>query len=72
MSDRPEKTDIEKLRMTVAQLESRIDQLESELAYLNKMLIQVGFEQGINDLKGAIGEVLEDEQEKPPEDKDET
>lgn len=44
-----------------AQLESRIDQLETELADLQKMLIQVGFEEGIPTLKASIKELLQEQ-----------
>ena len=44
-----------------AQLESKIDQLETELSLLQKMLIQVGFEEGIETLKSSICELLDDQ-----------
>lgn len=44
----------------LAVLESKIDQLETELTYLNKLLIQVGFDEGITTLKSAAAELLEE------------
>jgi len=43
---------------TIAILESRIDHLETELSYLNKMLIKCGFSEGIATLKMTIDEML--------------
>ena len=34
----------------VAQLESKVDMLEIELTYLNQVLVQVGFTEGITTL----------------------
>ena len=36
---------------TIAMLESRIDYLETEFSYLNEILIQCGFPEGITTLK---------------------
>ena len=44
----------------VAVLESRIDHLETELSYLNKILIECGFSEGIETLKYTVHEMLED------------
>ena len=46
----------------IAHLESKIDQLESELQYINKLLVNVGFEEGITSLKDACVELIEEEQ----------
>lgn len=54
---------------TIAKLVSKIDQLETELVYLNKILIQVGFEQGIRTLKQSVEELIEDEALQPVKEK---
>ena len=42
----------------VASLESTVDMLESELAYLNTMLTRCGFPDGIKTLKETVEELL--------------
>ena len=42
----------------IAVLESKVDMLESELTYLNELLIKCGFPQGINTLKATVEEIL--------------
>lgn len=42
----------------IAALESQIDHLETELSYLNKILIQCGFCEGIATLKMTVQEML--------------
>jgi hypothetical protein len=42
----------------VAALESKVDMLETELAYLDQILIQCGFAEGIKTLKMAVEEIL--------------
>ncbi|NGX30768.1 MAG: hypothetical protein K940chlam8_00117 [Chlamydiae bacterium] len=60
--------DLQKLKTHIATLESKIDQLESELAYLNQLLLKFGFPEGIDSLKLAIEELLDDEDfPTPPE-----
>lgn len=44
----------------VAVLESRIDYLETELSYLNKILIECGFPKGIETLKLTAEELIEE------------
>lgn len=44
----------------IAQLESQIDHLETEYSYLNQLLVQVGFENGIQSLKDAAEEILQE------------
>ncbi|MCY3974669.1 MAG: hypothetical protein OXF02_03900 [Simkaniaceae bacterium] len=51
--------DMDKLPDKVAALESLCDQLRSELSYLDELLIEVGFEEGIRTLKSAALELLE-------------
>ena len=46
----------------IAVLESRVDHLETELSYLNKILIQCGFPEGIATLKESVMEMLEEKQ----------
>lgn len=46
------------LNKKIANLESKVDFLEAELSYLNKILIDCGFPQGIHSLKSTIEEVL--------------
>ena len=42
----------------IAHLESKLDMTESELVYVNKLLLDVGFPDGIEGLKHALEEVL--------------
>lgn len=42
----------------IAALESKIDHLETELSYLNTLLIEVGFPEGIATLKLSAQELL--------------
>lgn len=39
-------------------LQSKLGQLENELSYLNKILIDCGFEQGIATLKATAEEMI--------------
>lgn len=50
----------EELTHSVAKLESRIDFLEAELTYLNGLLVDVGFPEGITTLKATAEELLAD------------
>lgn len=45
----------------VAVLESRIDHLETELSYLNKILVECGFPEGVETLKFTVEEVLRED-----------
>jgi hypothetical protein len=45
----------------IAILESKIDMLETELTYLNEMLVRVGFPEGIETLKMTVEEVLQED-----------
>lgn len=49
------------LKARVASLESKIDMLESELTYLNDMLMKCGFSDGIKTLKETVLELLAEE-----------
>lgn len=44
----------------IAALESKVDMLETELTYLNEMLLLSGFPQGIETLKKTVSELLKD------------
>lgn len=46
----------------IASLESRVDHLETELSYLNNILIQCGFPEGITTLKATVMEMLQEKQ----------
>lgn len=50
----------------IARLESKVDMLESELAYLNSILMECGFPEGIQTLKMTVEELLI---ENPPQKK---
>jgi len=47
--------------MHKAQLESKIDYLETELSYLNNLLTKAGFANGIETLKKTIESMLIEE-----------
>jgi hypothetical protein len=49
------------LKARVASLESKVDMLESELMYLNDMLVRCGFPEGITTLKETVQELLAEE-----------
>ncbi|NGX38264.1 MAG: hypothetical protein K1000chlam2_01436 [Chlamydiae bacterium] len=56
------------LQRRVAWLESRLDQVESELNHLNKLLLDCGFPEGVRTLQETIEELLEEAKHMPPED----
>lgn len=47
-----------KLRSKVASLETQVDHLESELVYINQLLVDFGFPDGVQSLKSSLEEVL--------------
>ena len=49
----------EELLKKIAKLESICDQLQSEMNYLDQLLIEVGFEEGIKTLKSAARELID-------------
>jgi hypothetical protein len=49
---------LHQLKARVASLESKIDMLESELMYLNDMLMRCGFPEGVATLKETVQELL--------------
>ena len=52
------------LRKRVSELESLNDQLQSEIRYLDDLLKEVGFEEGLKTLKEAAQEMID--QDKNP------
>ena len=50
---------VKELQAKIAQLESRVDFLESEFTHLNDMLIRFGFDEGIKTLANALHEAIE-------------
>lgn len=51
------------LKRRVSELESINDQLTAELRYLDRLLKEVGFEEGLSTLKFAALELLEEDKE---------
>ena len=49
------------LRTRMAVLESQVDILETELTYLNGLLVEVGFPEGIETMKAVAEEFLAEE-----------
>lgn len=57
------KTTQNELLSKIASLESHVDMLESELIYLNEILMRCGFPKGIATLKDTVEELLAEEAE---------
>lgn len=55
--------DTEILKRRISELESINDQLTAELRYLDRLLKEVGFEEGLSTLKFAALELLEEDKE---------
>jgi hypothetical protein len=55
--------DTREMQTKIAVLESKVDQLESELAFLNEKLIECGFPEGIATLKMTIEEMIAEDAE---------
>jgi len=53
----------ESLKRRISELESINDQLTAELRYLDRLLKEVGFEEGLSTLKFAALELLEEDKE---------
>jgi hypothetical protein len=53
----------EKMLKKISELETINDQLLTELNYLDQLLKQIGFEQGLITLKAAAQELIEEEKE---------
>jgi hypothetical protein len=58
-----ESSDVEQMKRRISELESINDQLSAELRYLDDLLKEVGFEEGLITLKFAAIELLEEEEE---------
>lgn len=56
-----EKTKEEQLKRRVSELESVNDQLSAELRYLDELLREVGFDEGLTTLKFAALELIEED-----------
>jgi len=54
----------EQMLKRISELETINDQLLTELNYLDQLLKQVGFEQGLTTLKAAAQELIEEERQK--------
>jgi hypothetical protein len=54
----------EKMLKRISELETINDQLLTELNYLDQLLKQIGFEQGLITLKAAAHELIEEENQK--------
>ena len=52
------------INSNISRLETKIDMLETELYYINRILIDFGFPKGIATLKETIEEVLQENAEK--------
>ena len=46
------------IKKTLAGYQSRIDHLETELSYLNQLLVQCGFDEGVKTLKETAEELV--------------
>ena len=53
----------EDLLKRISELESLNDQLLSEIRYLDQLLKEIGFEEGLKTLKGAAEELLDQDRE---------
>jgi hypothetical protein len=53
------------LKRRISELESINDQLAAELRYLDELLKEIGFEDGLITLKAAALELLEQDQSEP-------
>ncbi len=56
----------QELKRRVAFLESRLDQFESELSYVNQLLLACGFPEGVASLKYTIEDLLSEEVSEGP------
>jgi uncharacterized coiled-coil protein SlyX len=53
--------DNKNLNSRIAFLETKVDMLESELQYLNEILTQCGFPEGIATLKATVEDLLQED-----------
>lgn len=58
-----EDSEMTQLKKQISELESLNDQLTAELRYLDELLKEVGFEEGLTTLKFAALELLEQDRE---------
>lgn len=58
----------DKILKRISELETINDQLVAELHYLDQLLKQIGFEQGLLTLKSAVQELIEEERQQQKED----
>ncbi len=52
------------LERKISELESINDQLQTEIRYLDQILREVGFEEGLTTLKNAAQELIEEDRQK--------
>ncbi len=57
----------QELQAKVSVLESHVDHLETELTYINDLLLRCGFPHGIQTLKITIEQMLEDGDDNMPD-----
>jgi hypothetical protein len=53
--------DKQQLLKRISELESLNDQLQAEIRYLDHLLKQIGFEEGLKSLKAAAREILDED-----------
>lgn len=58
------------LRRKTAFLESRLDQIETEFSYINKLLFECGFPEGLQSLKLTIEDLLKENHDSSQSPKD--
>ena len=54
---------IEQMQKKISELESINDQLQAEIRYLDRLLREVGFEEGLKTLKFAAKELIEQDKQ---------
>ncbi len=54
---------IEQMQKKISELESINDQLQAEIRYLDRLLKEVGFEEGLKTLKFAAKELIEQDKQ---------
>ena len=55
----------ERLKNVIANLESQVDHMQSEIAYVHRLLLLIGFPDGVQGLKETIEDLLSSEQNYP-------
>ncbi|MBM3201346.1 MAG: hypothetical protein FJZ56_02935 [Chlamydiae bacterium] len=51
------------LETKLAALESQLDMMETELSYLNEILVECGFPQGINTLRKTVEDLIQEQRD---------